>query len=136
MEEKLTQSKNKVKSKISCRLSSILYIHTKLHFFFSPFKNRFCKHCFRSFTYGLSTFLLQSVRFSVENSPTLLLWHLQVMFSLYSSTLSTFIPPIQFSTHSTLKPQKEKKLEELSGSSSVVMFLCGSFKNVKVLLHF
>lgn len=127
MEEKLTQSKNKLKCKISCRISSILYIHTKLHFifFFSLFKNRFCKHCFRSFRYGLSTYLLQSVRFSIENSPRLLLWHLQVSFPIYSSNPPAFIPPVQLSTHSTLKPQKEKKLEELSGSSGVVMFLCG-----------
>lgn len=102
-------------------------LHTyKITFlFFSLFKNRFCKHCFRSFRYGLSTFLLQSVRFSIENSPRLLLWHLQVSFPIYSSNPLTFIPSVQLSTHSTLKPQKEKKLEELSGSSGVVMFLCG-----------
>lgn len=110
-------------------IHTVLYIHTKLHFFFSLFKNRFCKHCFRSFKYGLSTFLLQSVRFSVENSPRLLLWQAQVVSLLKPLNFHT----IQFPTHSTLKPQKEKKLEELSGSSSVAVLLCGCFKNVKVL---
>lgn len=129
------QSKNKLKSKISpCRISSTLYIHTKLHFFFFSFKNRFCKHCFRSFRFGLSTFLLQSVCYSIENSPRLLLWHLQMIFALYASTPSNL--SFQYSTHPTLKPHKEKKLQELSGSSSVVMILCGCFKNVMVLSHF
>lgn len=45
-------------------------LHTyKITFLFFSFKNRFCKHCFRSFRFGLSTFLLQSVCFSIENSP-------------------------------------------------------------------
>lgn len=110
------------------------YIHTKLHLFFFSFKNRFCKHCFRSFRFVLSTFLLQSVCCSIENSPRLLLWHLQMIFAIYSSTPSYL--SLQYSTHPTLKPQKEKKLEELSGSSSVVMILCGCFKNGKVISHF
>lgn len=111
-------------------IHTVLYIHTKLHFFFFFLFLRIdsVNTALGPLGYGLSTFLLQSVCFAVENSPRLWLWHLQVI--LYSLT---FIPSIQFSTHFTLKPQKEKKLEELSGSSSVVMFLCGCFKNVKVL---
>lgn len=65
-------------------------LHTyKITFLFFSFKNRFCKHCFRSFRFGLSTFLLQSVCFSIKNSPRLLLWHLQMIFALYSPTLLT-----------------------------------------------
>lgn len=109
-------------------------LHTyKITFLFFSFKNRFCKHCFRSFRFGFSTFLLQSEYFSffsffsIKNSPRLLLWHLQMIFALYSPKLPTYIPFLQFSTYFTLKPQKVKKLEELSGSSSVVMFSCGCF---------
>lgn len=103
--------KTKIKSKTSsCRISSILYIHTKLHFFFFSFKNRLCKHCFRSFRLVLSTYRLDSTLslcrvqvqsqwnavcynlffFSIENSPRLLLWHLQMIFALYPSTSLTF----------------------------------------------
>lgn len=106
-------------------------LHTyKITFLFFSFKNRFCKHCFRSFRFGSSTSLPQSVRFSIENSLRLLLWHLQMIFAICSSIppLPTFTTSLQFSTHSKVKPQKEKKLDKLSGSSSVVMSLCGSFK--------
>lgn len=134
--KKNEQSKNKLKLKY-CHADYhpyFTYIQNYISFF--SFKNRFCKHCFRSFRFGLSTFLLQSVCFSIKNSPRLLLWHLQMIFALYSPTLPTilfFIPYLQFSTHFTSEPQKVKKLEELSGSSSVLMFSWECFKNVDVL---
>lgn len=82
---KTTSNKNKVKSKTSCSISSrqfFTYIHTKLHVLFSSLlKNRFCKHCFRSFRHGSSISLLQSVSsYLVENIQRLRLWHLQMFF--------------------------------------------------------
>lgn len=67
-------------------------IHTVLHIhtykitcpFLSLLKNRFCKHCFRSFRHGLSISLLQSVSsYLVENIQRLWLWHLQMFFFFF-----------------------------------------------------
>lgn len=51
-----------------------------------------------------------------------------MIFALNPSTSPTFKLSRQFPTLYTLKPQRVKKLEEMSGSSSVVMFYVGFLK--------
>lgn len=73
----------------------IRHLHTyKITFLsFCFFKNRFCKHCFRSFWFGLYMFLLQSKCFPilVENCPS-------------SAEDSSSICPNSLSTHFIAKP--------------------------------
>lgn len=68
-------------------IHTVLHIHTykiTCPFFLSLLKNRFCKHCLRSFRHGSSISLLQSVSsYFVENIQRLRLWHLQMVFFFF-----------------------------------------------------
>lgn len=102
MEEKLTQTKNKLK-----------YRNAEYHPYFTYIKNYISFFLFlridsvNTALGPLSTVYAHFCCFSIENSLKLLLWHLQGI-SLTVYTPQTPNLSVQFSTHSTLKPQKEE----------------------------
>lgn len=97
-------------------IHAVLHIHTyKITcLFLSLFKNRFCKHCFRSFRHGSSISLLQSVSsYLVENIQRLL----QVRFFFPFNFLAPRV--VRSSAHPRRDHRKRRKSEEPSQRSTV-----------------